>query len=527
MRETILNQKAARLYDELTRRGISRRAFLDRLGQIAGSTAAALTMLPALEARAQNTAAGQDATLADLSCDVLVIGGGLAGSAASVLAGQNGANVVLLDKSPNVAGGNSVMTSGFLYFAGKRYDAPAAELYDTVMAGGVAYPKLAMAWAENCSRVVPWLLSCGVSLRDGERGGALEPVTEIGSGPVYRKDTGTKTLNKLRARLLQLGGTAFTQLEAVRLIWDAGRVRGVVVRRGQQEATFRARCTVLTAGGFSNNQDMLREHIGPGAPLCKLRGSQNNTGDSLRMALEVGAKAVNLKYFYGHLLSQRALTNDRLWPFPRVDGIVNNSGILIDRHGSRFADENRDGDIGVANDIARGNDPLGASLIFDQAAWDSVRGNPNPARPAEPSPNPWLIEKDGGLHTRPNAELLAEALGIDGFVLARTIQTFNREAAAGRFAGVPRSGRPRPLRGPLYGMKVVPGITFTMGGPLIDDRGQVLNAAEEPIPGLFAGGDAIGGLMGGYNGGYTGGVVQALVTGMLAGENAAALAKQA
>ena len=92
---------------------------------------------------------------------------------------------------------------------------------------------------------------------------------------------------------------------------------------------------------------------------------------------------------------------------------------------------------------------------------------------------------------------------------------------------MPRSGNPRPLRGPLYGLKIVPGITFTMGGPLINGRSQVLNAAEESIPGLFAGGDAIGGLMGGYNGGYTGGVTQALITGMLAGKNAAALGREA
>jgi fumarate reductase flavoprotein subunit len=522
-----VEKETARLYRQLVCGDMSRREFLERLGRIAGSTAAALAMLPALEVRAQSRAAALEEPLTDLACDVLVVGGGLAGSAASVLAAQNGANVVLLDRSPGVAGGNSVMTSGFLYLAGKRFDSPPGELFDTVMANGVAYPDLAMAWAANCSRVIPWLLSCGVSLRDGERGGALEPITEIGDGPVYRKDTGTKTLNKLRTRLEGLGGTTMTEARAVRLLWENGRVAGVVARRGQHEATFRARSTIVTSGGFSNNEEMLRQHIGPGAPLCKLRGSVNNLGDCLRMALEVGAKTVNMKYFYGHLLSLRALTDDRFWPFPRVDGIINNSGILVDRQGSRFADENRDGDIGVTNDIARGNDPLGATLIFDQEAWDRVRRDPDPARPAEPSPNPWLMDKDGHLYVRPTAEQLAEVLRIDHFTLARTIATFNRQAESGHFTGVPRSGEARPLRAPFYGMRVVPGITFTMGGPLINGRGQVLNADEEPIPGLFAGGDAIGGLMGGYNGGYTGGVAQALVTGMLAGENAAAFARDA
>jgi len=70
-------------------------------------------------------------------------------------------------------------------------------------------------------------------------------------------------------------------------------------------------------------------------------------------------------------------------------------------------------------------------------------------------------------------------------------------------------------------LKVISGITFTMGGTLVNGRCEVLSADEQPIQGLYAAGDAIGGLMGGYHGGYTGGLMQAVVTGILAGENAA------
>jgi fumarate reductase flavoprotein subunit len=70
-------------------------------------------------------------------------------------------------------------------------------------------------------------------------------------------------------------------------------------------------------------------------------------------------------------------------------------------------------------------------------------------------------------------------------------------------------------------LRVIPGITFTMGGILVNGCGEALNEKERPIPGLYAAGDAIGGLMGGSRGGYTGGLMQAVVTGILAGENAA------
>jgi fumarate reductase flavoprotein subunit len=118
---------------------------------------------------------------------------------------------------------------------------------------------------------------------------------------------------------------------------------------------------------------------------------------------------------------------------------------------------------------------------------------------------------------------LAQHLGIDGKRLRATLTDYNRalETNVTHLFPVPRTGKPKILRAPFYGLRVVPGITFTMGGILINGRGQALNESDMPIAGLYAAGDAIGGLMGGYHGGYTGGLMQALVTGILAGENAA------
>ncbi len=67
---------------------------------------------------------------------------------------------------------------------------------------------------------------------------------------------------------------------------------------------------------------MLVRYIGPHSGECKLRGSENDTGDGLKMALNAGGKAVNLDYFYGHLVSLKALEDDRFWPYPRVDGLL-------------------------------------------------------------------------------------------------------------------------------------------------------------------------------------------------------------
>ena len=168
---------------------------------------------------------------------------------------------------------------------------------------------------------------------------------------------------------------------------------------------------------------------------------------------------------------------------------------------------------------------IGAVLIFDHESWDAARDDAFSNSVKTPAPNPWLMNNDGEIYTGASIEGLAKILGVDGRRLAETLDAYNRaiDAHDASALKIPRSGKPKRLRAPFYGLRVVPGITFTMGGVLINGRAQVLSENETPIGALYAAGDTIGGLMGGYRGGYTGGLMQAVVTGILAGENAARL----
>jgi fumarate reductase flavoprotein subunit len=132
------------------------------------------------------------------------------------------------------------------------------------------------------------------------------------------------------------------------------------------------------------------------------------------------------------------------------------------------------------------------------------------------------MDNDGELFHHQTIEGLARELGMEGSNLTQTMAQYNHalESGGGSALQIPRTGKAKPLRAPFYGLKVVPGITFTMGGVLVNGRCEALSLEEKPIGGLFAAGDTIGGLMGGYRGGYTGGLMQAVVTGILAGENA-------
>jgi fumarate reductase flavoprotein subunit len=458
-----------------------------------------------------------------LSCDVLVIGAGIAGWTSAVTAARKRSKIVLLDKGLGPLGdGNTLMTSGSLNAVGRNPTSDPEALYQAVMSEGIANPDLARAWANNCARAVQWLRSCGISMAQNKSGSIrLEPETEIALAPVYRKDVGRNILSKLKKRFEDLGGRYVNNTEGVRLVEENRRIVGLIGKTRDSEIEFRSPSTLLCTGGFSANQEMVRQYIGLNAVQCKLRGAKSCTGDGLRMALAVGAKAVNLKYFYGHLLSLKAITDDRFWPYPRLDPLVS-EGILINRAGNRFVDEGR-GDVALANELARSNDVRSSSLIFDREAWEHAEGDSESTLPQTPPANPWLKDNDGYLYFCETVHQLADALEVSRSNLIDTLKTLNRAIETSQnltALPVPRTGALRPFRPPLYGLRVIPGITFTMGGILVNGRAQALTSTGEPIPGLYAAGDAIGGLMGGYHGGYAGGLAQAVVTGMLAGEAA-------
>ena len=70
---------------------------------------------------------------------------------------------------------------------------------------------------------------------------------------------------------------------------------------------------------------------------------------------------------------------------------------------------------------------------------------------------------------------------------------------------------------PFYVIEVVPAITFTFGGLIVDPEARVLDEHGRPIPGLHAAGADAGGL---YVRAYAGGIAAALIFGLRAARTA-------
>jgi fumarate reductase flavoprotein subunit len=240
------------------------------------------------------------------------------------------------------------------------------------------------------------------------------------------------------------------------------------------------------------------------------------------MAEAVGAKLSDMECFYGHVQARDAMHNAMLWPYPTIDFPIS-AGIAVDERGRRFTDEGLAG-VAIANAIARSADPLGTVAIFDDAIWQAS------GKTYVMSANPFLIESSATFYRGETIEEVATKAGLPASAVAETIAQYNEAVANGTLGqlnparsddiGHIWGSKAQPIRKPpFYAVPLCAGITYTMGGVVVDTQARVQHTSGRPIDGLYAAGGTIGGLEGGPFVGYSGGLAKALVFGKIAGES--------
>lgn len=459
------------------------------------------------------------------AADVVVVGGGMAGLTAGARAAELGLTVVVLERGSDARYPANARWSGGVYHVGYHdiTSSPAAlrEVIDRATAGA-ADKAQADAFAANAGRLVEWMREGGatyVGTKVAWQQFILAPMRAMRAGLDWDDRGPDRLFRRLTERITARGGRLVLGARARSLVMVDGRCCGVEAEVAGARQTLSARAVVLADGGFQADLARLRRHITPHPERLKQRGAATGTGDGIAMAEAVGAATAGLDQFYGHLLSRDALTNDRVWPYPELDAIAC-AGVLVDAEGRRFADEGVGG-VALTNLLARTADPLGATIIFDATIWDG------PGRSARIPANPTLPEAGGTVHTAETLDALAAKAGLPAAALSATVRAYNEAVGAGATDRLspPRTATkhaPMPIiKAPFHAIPVVAGITYTMGGILIDGDARVLRPDRTVIEGLYAAGSTTGGVEGGPPVGYLGGLAKAGVQGLIAAESIA------
>jgi tricarballylate dehydrogenase len=482
---------------------------------------------------------------------VIVVGAGNAALAAAVSAQEQGADrVVVLEKAPKeLRGGNTHYSGGLFRFA---YDRP-EDLLPLVPdverelpgfpAGVEPYPQKSF-W-QDLLRVtegrtdpelgeiligrsfdtVRWMVKHGIAMEPAVSlsGVRVGNTVKWSPGAIIRARHEGVGLSAMWFKVAEARGIEIRYgTSAVRLLQDKrGRVTGLVTQDADGFAEITARAVVLGCGGFEANPEWRARYLGRPWDHAKVRGTRYNTGDGLRMAIEIGALP------HGQWTGCHSTPIDAGAP-PHGDRKLTDKtnrlsypfGVLVNARGRRFFDEGEDFQFYTYAKLGGIilNQPGGIAFqIFDAKVADLLEGRYKTGSPIVADSLEELVEKLPV--DRPTGlQALAE---YNAAVDAGTFDPTVKDALRTKGLDLPKSNWAQRLDTPPFvAYPVTGGITFTFGGVRINDRAQVMSTGWAPVAGLYACGEMVGGL---FHGNYPGGtgLMSGAVFGRIAGASAA------
>lgn len=359
-------------------------------------------------------------------------------------------------------------------------------------------------------------------------GRSIEPA--VGSGGA---EGGNSFASQIADWLVAKGVPILTETRVTRLIRRDGRVIGVEAE-GPDGKTLRIRAmrgVIFGTGGYVHNTELVARHQTALYGSCAMPGA---TGDFIAIAGEAGAAMGNLgSAWRSQVLIEDALENRMLARC--ADYLPGDSMIVVNKYGRRCVNEKRD-----YNDRAKAHftyDPTHEDypnqlqfMIFDERSIDCFGGSyPFPLDRSETLASiieaPTLEALVGKIEERLakiadhtggvtlasdfRANMLGEVQRFNGYAKAgrdpdfdRGLHLYDREwqlLFSARREGTKFPANPYPNitmhpiadKGPYYAIILAAGALDTNAGPMINEKGQVLDHAMNPIPGLYGAGNCI------------------------------------
>ena len=496
----------------------------------------------------------------DDEADIVVVGYGAAGVAATITGLQEGHQIITLEKDVAANGGNLGCATGAVQSSMKPNDPDEmiAKLkhfnQGSVSAeeGEVLYPAIVAAEHEAGE----WLDSLeGLEITWFERD-YNDPSRAIGQNAISsRGDGGGRELfANLHEIAVGLGADVRFSTPAKALVQDpqTGEILGVVAVSGDKELAIKAHKGVIMAcGGFEGDPMMQQWFTGWGIHLFPW-GTPLNSGDGHRMCAAVGAQMWHMccselgspcyrlpSEQVGCAVSMQASGN-----FPDAT-----SWFFVNHKGKRFVNEGQGTSHAPLHTRKRtvyfdmevdtyefANMPYW--MVFDQATFDAA---PLYIQSTKISPqttwagcqnllgqewtNEWALEQ-GWIVRADTIEELAKVMkgtapsgleydGIDAEGLSATVADWNDACSTGEDTHFGR--KPETMSafggGPFYAIEMGMGMINTQGGPKHNEHSQTLDMANNVIPRLYSVGE-FGSLNGGnYN---IGNIAEAITTGRIA-----------
>ncbi len=472
----------------------------------------------------------------DAVYDIIIVGSGISGSMAALVAAQSGAKTLLVEKLNRLGGTSRFSGLDFACVGSEAQkaegieDTPEAMVADmSKVAASLNDLERALNIARNTAAAQKILLEAGVKwkalLKLGghsqkrcliAEGGGAGILTSIWNNfPKYPNLTvmaATKLddliLNE-RNEIIGIAARKDYLFDSSLASDDRDNRSGTPVRYGARQAV------IMATGGYARDKEFMRYEV-PFLEHTANSASIGATSGALKAMMRAGARPVQLSLYR---FSFALPTEDLIW------------GVAIDPStGKRYASE------------ALGRNPISAAslsvlaktkgkmpfIIWDQKGLAKFH---NMTRVAKSMAG--LNGRNGTMFKFDTLEAVAAHYGTDAAALKATLVRYNDMIAAGSDTefGKPLTRSERPveplsLEGPFYCALMSPRWDYCPGGITTDVQARALSLADtKPMAGLFVVGEAAGGIHGAER--LTAcSMPDCVVTGMLAAQNASKLQKR-
>lgn len=471
----------------------------------AGLTMSAAAALPVLASPEKSEAGSSNNVKWDEEFDVIVVGTGLAGATAGIVAAEKGNKTALLDKMSQLGGTSMISGLNFACVGSELQkkegikDKPEWLAKDMAkVAKGLGDYDLALAMAKKTSELYSFLTKRGVTF-DGR-------LKKLGGHSVKRvvwpSGGGRNVMNALFAHIKQMQNVEIRNRTKVdELIKDdTGRVIGLKVREKYRFDTQVAnddnenssgivryykvsKGVVFATGGYSRDIGF-RAAEAPYLRHVISTTALGSTAGALKSMIRAGAHPVHMTLMR---FAFPVPTEDLRW------GMMINPVTC-----ERFVNEWQDRQT-VSNAILQeklkvdGKNPV---LIYDATGIENYHDKQR----LELS----LHGKnglDGTIFKFDSLSELAQHFGIDPARLEKAAKAYNSLVERGEDPDFGKDMKKvngsAVKKAPFYAMVANPRYNYTQGGVRINDNAEVLSIENgQPISGLFAAGEASGGMHG-------------------------------
>ncbi|SCC17955.1 fumarate reductase flavoprotein subunit [Kosakonia oryzendophytica] len=443
--------------------------------------------------------------------DVVVVGSGGAGLAAAIQAHDEGASVLIVEKMPTI-GGNTIKASAGMNAAETRFQRvkgiqDSKELFyqESLKGGGNKNnPELLHRFVENAPEAIEWLARRGIMLNDITTTGGMS--IDRTHRPRDGSAVGGYLISGMVRNVNKRGIDVMLDTSVDDILFEQGEVCGVRLLTEEQESlTVQAKSVVVATGGFSANSAMVVKYR-PDLEGFVTTNHKGATGGGIALLERIGAGTVDMGEIQIHP------TVEQNTSYLISESIRGGGAILVSQQGNRFFNEMSTRDKVSAAIIALPEHY--AYIVFDE----HVRAKNKAA-------DEYIGR--GFVTSASSPRELADKLGMDHHAFLATLERYNGFVEKQHDDDFGRTTALRaPINeGPFHAIQIAPGVHHTMGGVTINTETEVLNAAQQVIPGAYAAGEVVGGIHGGNRIGGNA-VADIIIFGTLAGHQAALRAKR-